>query len=349
VDAQFKENTVGQLMTGGLANLGNTCGINTIVQCIAHTPTLYHLVCSLSARPIPKSKQQDVILTSELASILDGIVKQGQSLSPGRFIKAFYDIMKNWVVRGEQTDIVELWNLMVDVINEEVGRPLGADANANVMPSLRKTGDFAALVRRGDAEWTKQTAKVAGPWVDATHGMMVNQVHCKKCDKIYHNFETFTVLALPIPRNQSSCRLTDCLDLFFAEEQLSDWKCDCCKSTNDGWKAARIWRMPTVVVISLKRFETDGNGCSQKINTVVGDVEQISLSKWSVSMSGEEVGNRGLQLRAIGNHHGRYGGGHYLGLCRAVEDVWHMYDDLDVRDLNPRALCNEYNYILFYE
>ena len=337
-------------MTGGLANLGNTCGINTIVQCIAHTPTLYRLICSLSsqARSRPLAKQQNTsILTPELASILDGLVRDGQSLSPGRFIKAFYDIMNDWVVRGEQTDIVELWNLMVDVINEEVGRPCASISD--VMPS--GLGDFAALVRRGDAEWTKQTAKVAGPWVDATHGMMVNQVHCKKCDKIYHNFETFTVLALPIPRNQRRCCLTDCLDLFFAEEQLSDWKCDYCKSTNDGWKAARIWRMPTVVVISLKRFETDGNGRSQKINAVVGEVEQISLSKWTV------MGNEGdgaLQLRAIGNHHGSYGSGHYLGLCRDGNvdvdvDVWNMYDDLDIRRLNPRALCNEYNYILFYE
>lgn len=342
---------------GGLANLGNTCGINTLIQCIAHTPALYKAVMETQGRAQPR-KGKALAITPELGDILEGIHAKGHTISPGRFVNAFYKVMGGLAMPGEQTDINELWGLMADLINDEVGvkRTVswsdgdgGGGGGAGGGGGGGGEGIVQELMARGDAEWAKQTAGTVGPWLDASHGMLVNQVHCKNCEKIYHNFEPFTTLTLPLPPD-GRVALKDCIAAFFAEERLDGWKCDCCQSSVDGWKVARIWVMPVVLVMALKRFETDGNGRSRKTNTLVVDIEEINMNEWTIKHTGNKVR---FGLQAVGNHHGVYGGGHYVAIGRVagVRDGanWVMYDDLDRVKMKPGFLESPFNYMLFFQ
>ena len=51
--------------------------------------------------------------------------------------------------------------------------------------------------------------------------------------------------------------LSQCLDLYTAEEQLGAndaWYCPTCKKPQQAMKKIDIWSLPSILVISLKRF-----------------------------------------------------------------------------------------------
>lgn len=52
--------------------------------------------------------------------------------------------------------------------------------------------------------------------------------------------------------------MTDCLDLFQKEETLN-WKCPKCKENRDCTKGIRIWKLPNILIVHLKRFEYGPN------------------------------------------------------------------------------------------
>ena len=71
----------------GLANLGNTCFINSCIQILSHTHELNHLLNSNYKHKLNRKNPYDILLLTECDNLRKLMWSQNCIISPGRFIK----------------------------------------------------------------------------------------------------------------------------------------------------------------------------------------------------------------------------------------------------------------------
>lgn len=64
-------------------------------------------------------------------------------------------------------------------------------------------------------------------------------------------------LSLPIPENCNTPTIKDCIKEYTKEETLDKdnwWKCDVCKKKQPSKKKIDIWKLPSILIVQLKKF-----------------------------------------------------------------------------------------------
>jgi ubiquitin carboxyl-terminal hydrolase 8 len=109
-------------------------------------------------------------------------------------------------------------------------------------------------------------------------------------------------LTLPIPaRNKLGVKngpvsVFECLEAFLATEKLSgddQWKCPRCKVNRDATKSLAIVKLPTVLLVHLKRFSFQGPFRDKLEIAVDYPVRQLDLTGYT-KISGNDVQSYGL-------------------------------------------------------
>ncbi|QLQ78805.1 hypothetical protein HG537_0B01530 [Torulaspora globosa] len=141
--------------------------------------------------------------------------------------------------------------------------------------------------------------------------------------------------------------LDDCLKLFSKKEVLSMddlWYCPTCKEHRQASKQIQLWNTPDILLIHLKRFESQ-RSFSDKIDDVVYfPIEGLDMSEYIV-----ERDSKGsiYDLIAVDNHYGGIGGGHYTAYVKQG-DKWYYFDDSRVTETDPQHSIAGSAYLLFY-
>lgn len=359
-------------LPAGLANLGNTCSVNALTQCLFHCPRLLAaLSASGAARARPRRSTVFADEFSALFKVASSPAAPRVVVRPNQYIRAVFDAIGDGFRIGEQHDLTELWLYLCDALTEEYGdRTAEAIARRYELPSavLRQLAAsrepaYARMVSDAHSAWAGfQKASGVSPFQDATQGLLISQVQCQACQYICHNFEPFTVLSLELPDADADAgadalvHVHECLTRFYHAETLASWKCDRCGCCQSAEKVMRIWTLPTTLVVALKRFKY-GDGRMKKIRCDVEIPMEIHFYRGSVlghvDCDAEDIA---YHLRAFGNHHGGEFGGHYTAVgCR--DDAWYFYDDemviaIDMKKKAEKPLMFAKNpdvYLLFYE
>ena len=144
-----------------------------------------------------------------------------------------------------------------------------------------------------------------------------------------------------LPMTDQTKSIYDCLNELFKEEFINShellWTCDMCKQKHKSIKTTKLWRIPNILIISLKRFTDD----LRKLNNQIKIPEILDLSKYSIPKS-----NTIYNLKSVAHHFGNANSGHYYATC-LKNKKWYTYDDLDIKQTdNPN---HDNGYILFYE
>lgn len=358
-------------MSNGLGNVGNTCGLNALLQCIAHTECLRDYF--LKTAPDGKIEEHNKYsIVNELKRLLQEFWVGDSSIIPVRFAKAFEEATKGRIAMGEQLDMSELLLVLLDKFEKEWQKSNAVGVGTQ-LPWPHSQGAstsqaYQSMVKLASEAWHRFMAKVPASWARLMNGLQVGQVVCdnESCRHIYHNFEPFSVLSLDIPttkpEGKMSIHLGDCFKAYFDPELLDGcWKCDKCGGTK-AEKLSRFWSAPEVLVVVLKRFKYRPNGTLEKIHVPFDIPEFFSflpgteISKTHINTesneSNESTGKESrYQLRAIGCHFGSLNRGHYTALAKHNGKWWH-FDDLSVNQLENQEMAlknNMHAYMLFYE
>ncbi|KAJ1052308.1 hypothetical protein FZC28_6671g2319 [Saccharomyces cerevisiae] len=144
--------------------------------------------------------------------------------------------------------------------------------------------------------------------------------------------------------------LDDCLQLFSKPEILGltdSWYCPTCKEHRQATKQIQLWNTPDILLIHLKRFESQ-RSFSDKIDATVNfPITDLDLSRYVVYKDDP----RGLiyDLYAVDNHYGGLGGGHYTAYVKNFADnKWYYFDDSRVTETAPENSIAGSAYLLFY-
>jgi ubiquitin carboxyl-terminal hydrolase 2/21 len=179
-------------------------------------------------------------------------------------------------------------------------------------------------------------------------GIYHNQITCTNCGYCSTSFEQFYSLQLAIDdSNRVFSTLLEVLDYNFTPNQI-EYTCDVCKNTGQSEKKVSLYKIPSKLIIQLKRFKHHHHRIRKLDNYIDYPIENLNLSKYL----SEYATNKDilLDLYSVINHMGGTGGGHYTNYSKNfIGEKWIEYNDSSVRELNTTSqIVSSSGYILFY-
>jgi len=336
----------------GMANLGNTCYINSLLAILSHTYELNKFLFSEKYNLIfNKKKPESIVLTEwkHLLSLIwnsDATADTGSGINPIRFIKIFKSFA-NFKKREEfsgfdQNDISELYIFLIDIFHTSLSREIQINIKGNVE---NETDEIAKncyqLIKR---MYSKEYSEI---W-NLFSGILVTQIYSK--DKsICHtsNPDPYFSIEVPVPNlGDKQIDLLDCLDEYTKDELLegeNNWFNEKTNKKEDIIKNIRFWSLPNVLCIVLKRFN---NNASKKKNLVKFPVtDDLDLNKYCI---GYEKTKYKYSLYGVGNHIGSSNGGHNTAFVKNINNDWYFFNDLVVKKVNASQIITPMAYCLFF-
>lgn len=298
----------------GLQNLGNTCFMNSVLQCLTHTPPLAEL--SLSQEVLGRKSDNDLAYLTQ--QHIRRALTTTSVLSPTLHAKTLRQVNKRFRLY-RQEDSHEYLRCLLDCMHETCLKSLPE----------KPAPDVAA---------TTFVYRIFG-------GKLRSQIRCTEGYKYESNtYDPFLDLSLEINRCSTLLRA---LQHFTAPETLDGenrYRCPKTQQLVNAAKQITIEEAPNVLTIQLKRFEfgSRGSKVSKRVQfDTVLDLEPFMSHKGSSSHV--------YDLFAVLVHHGHsVHSGHYVCYVKAANDLWHLCDDSRVAPVSERQVLGQQAYILFY-
>jgi ubiquitin carboxyl-terminal hydrolase 4/11/15 len=163
--------------------------------------------------------------------------------------------------------------------------------------------------------------------------------------------------------------LDDCFQTFTKPERLDEnnmWYCSKCKEHVRALKTMKLWRLPNILVVHLKRFEFKHALRRDKLDTFVDfPLEGLDMNPhcadWTTAESDisfvDATVPADYDCFAVVNHFGRMGFGHYTAHARSWDESgiskdWAYFDDSSVRSVGDgkgqNGVVAPAAYVLFY-
>ena len=320
----------------GLVNLGNTCFMNSGLQCLSNTIELTDFFLKKRyLKDINKDKNYNIAI--EYYRLLEGIWTNNCTISPNSFHKTFQELTTNKEFLGfRQNDVQEFLIFFIDNLHEALSKEVNIKISGEVKTELDKKA-FEAM-----SQWKKYFKSNYSKIIDLFYGQIISTTISKDekyKSEIYTPMCYFTV---PIPNNINDITVYDCFDLFTKEEVLDEeekWYCEEIDEKVDAKKQIKFWATPKILIIHLKRFLNNG----RKLNNLINfPLKNLDLSKYCV---GYDKRKSLYNLYAISNHDGN----HYYSYCLSQDKKWYCFNDSNVSEVNNSNLVSQKAYCLFYK
>jgi ubiquitin C-terminal hydrolase len=163
------------------------------------------------------------------------------------------------------------------------------------------------------------------------YGIHVSQIISLETGEVLSTSpEPYFMINLSIPKENKSPTLIDCFDLYVEGESLENenaWYNEATGSKQNVKKKISYWSLPNILVIDIKRFNS--NNVKNQI-LVDFPVEDLNLSKYVI---GYKKDSYVYTLYGICNHSGNVFGGHYTSYVKNANDKLYHFNDTNVSEL----------------
>ncbi|XP_005667490.1 ubiquitin carboxyl-terminal hydrolase 2 isoform X2 [Sus scrofa] len=330
----------------GLRNLGNTCFMNSILQCLSNTRELRdYCLQRLYMRDLSHSSSAHTALMEEFAKLIQTIWTSSPNdvVSPSEFKTQIQRYAPRFVGYNQQ-DAQEFLRFLLDGLHNEVNR-------VTVRPKSSPEGlDHLPDDEKGRQMWRKYLEREDSRIGDLFVGQLKSSLTCTDCGYCSTVFDPFWDLSLPIAkRGYPEVTLMDCMRLFTKEDVLDgDEKPTCCRcrARKRCIKKFSVQRFPKILVLHLKRFSESRIRTSKLTTFVNFPLRDLDLREFA----SENINHAVYNLYAVSNHSGTTMGGHYTAYCRSpVTGEWHTFNDSSVSPMSSSQVRTSDAYLLFYE
>ncbi|XP_036852762.2 ubiquitin carboxyl-terminal hydrolase 36 isoform X1 [Manis javanica] len=298
----------------GLHNLGNTCFLNSTVQCLTYTPPLAnHLLSREHARNCHQGSF--CMLCVMQNHIVQAFGNSGNAIKPVSFIRDLKKIARHFHF-GNQEDAHEFLRYIIDAMQR---------ACLNGCAKLDRQTQATTLVHQ-----------IFG-------GYLRSRVKCSVCKSVSDTYDPYLDVALEI---RQAANIVRALELFVKPDVLSGenaYMCAKCERKVPASKRFTIHRTSNVLTLSLKRFANVSGG---KITKDVGYPEFLNIRPYMSQSNGDPV-MYGLYAVLVHSGYSCHAG-HYYCYVKASSGQWYQMNDSLVHSSNIKAVLDQQAYVLFY-
>ena len=343
----------------GLANLGNTCFMNSCMQILSHT---YELNNFLNLETLKKNKKNkknneknnilnstenkyDLILLNEWNNLRLLLWNENCIISPDKFLKTVQKIAQikdNDLFSGfSQNDVPEFLLFIINCFHNATSRNI----NITITGEIENNTDKIAVecYKMVQNMYSKEYSEI---W-SIFYAIHISEIISLETNNVLQiNPEPFFILDLPIPPNNKLPSLIDCLNFYVQGEILEGenaWFNENTKKKENVQKKISVWSLPTILVIDFKRF----NSKNQKNQILITfPLDNLNLSNYII---GYNKNSYIYELYGIANHSGSSYGGHYTAYIKNANNKWYHFNDTSVSEVKlTNSIISSKAYVLFY-
>ena len=325
----------------GLANLGNTCFINSCVQILSHTYELNNFLDNENYKKKLKNKYDSALLL-EWDNLRKILWNENCVVSPGKFIKTIQKVAKlkkMEIFTGySQNDVSEFLLFLIECFHNSLSREISVTISGE---PKNNTDELAIKC----FEMVKKTySKDYSEIWNLFYAVNVSEITRIDNGKILSlTPEPFFMVDLPIPSNIKEPSLIDCFDYYVDGEIIENYKDEETNEKVDIKKRILFWSFPNILAIDLKRF----NNRSQKNQIHISfPLDNLDLSKYVIGYKTEKFK---YELFGVCNHSGSTMGGHYTAYVKNANGSWYHFNDTSVSEIGRNeSIISPKAYVLFY-
>jgi ubiquitin carboxyl-terminal hydrolase 8 len=347
----------------GLPNLGATCYLNSILQILCNIPELRQKRKIHSSNPDEDANK----VCDGYEGWLNAHTSEASTLSENAalttFIKTFITYYSNF--GSGMQDQHEYLMLLLKIMHDCRATACIFRIQGTKKGPLDWLEEKALKNMRKDGMWTSfnnLTDKKENGWNSSVFQTFTGQYHfqttCSKCNYVSHRFEIFRSFEVELcggtekGMEPATVDIDDCLRKVIRPTQLDSdncYECDRCKKQNQSIRKMMVWRLPSVLILVLKRFTTvyvNGNITVSKNTKTVTVPDTLDMSPY---MSYPNPSSSMYELFATANHIGTPQGGHCFSYVKSPAGKWYIADDNNIQEINKQgSLSGAEPYILFY-
>ncbi|KAK0166914.1 hypothetical protein PV327_004381 [Microctonus hyperodae] len=331
----------------GLRNIGNTCFMNSVIQCLSNTrPLLEYLLNEQYLNDIntTTSSMKGALMKAFAQVIHELWESSGERVVNTTSLKTQIQRFAPRFMGYAQQDAQEFLRYLLEGLHEDVNR-----VTIKPQPILTDIPDHYSDSHKAAESWKRYLRSEDSTIVDVFVGQLRSSLTCTSCDHVSVTLDPFWDLSLPIPVRSGTVKLNQCLEHFTKVETLDgDEKpiCSKCQMRTKCTKSFSIQKFPKILVIHLKRFSPTERFRAKLSVLVDFPLMGLDLSAFTAP------GVRGCtyNLYGVANHSGTPYSGHYTAYCKhPYSSEWHEYNDSRVSSVSTNSVISSEAYVLFYE
>lgn len=302
----------------GLQNLGNTCFLNSVLQCLLYTAPFGNFLLLKEHSRICKIEGSFCVLC-ELERLIGACFtpQRGHSVAYPKGIAYNLKAIGKQFRPGRQEDAHEFLRFLLESVQKSL-------VNGRKMDNKLKETSILYRIFGGSYESSvtclscKHVSRVFEPWLDIS-------LEIKNCDSLQRALKHFTV-----PEKLHSS---------------NKYKCDSCTAYVEAYKQMLFERLAPILTIQLKRFTA-----THKIGSFIAFPEQLDMTPFCTKTLQERTHESLLfDLYAVLVHQGSSCiSGHYYAFVKGTNGFWYSMNDSSVSQVSLKTVLNQNAYILFY-
>ncbi|XP_051625628.1 ubiquitin carboxyl-terminal hydrolase 42-like [Manacus candei] len=310
----------------GLLNVGNTCFLNAVLQCLTYTPPLANYL--LSREHSQACRQQGFCMMCIMEAHVNKVLRSVSAILPLAVLRAFRFIGEHFQL-GREEDAHDFLCCTVNAMQR------------------------ACLSASNDLDISSQSTTIVH---QIFGGFLRSRVICFSCKAISDSYEAFLDVPLDIKVRGFAVVLQDMARLFRVNTFVLKAYPVNTRGLGRGWEGERMCEKnvattkrftvhcaPKVLTVCLKRFDCFTGG---KISKVVEYPEYLDLRPYMSQADGEALL---YSLYAVLVHSGvSCHGGHYFCYTKASNGLWYRMDDESVQLRSIDTVLRQQAYLLFY-
>lgn len=187
----------------GLTNLGNTCYMNSALQCIRSVEEL--AIYFLSEKYKKEINMENPlghkgVMAKQYANLLFSLYADNAAgaVTPTSFKKTIGSMQPMFSGYGQQ-DSQEFLSFLVDALHEDLNRIQKKPYNENPDSDDSTVHDPQAIVELGEIYRKNHRARNESVAMDLFSGFYKNTMECPVCDKISITFDPYSLLTVQLP------------------------------------------------------------------------------------------------------------------------------------------------------
>ncbi|NWZ85182.1 UBP42 hydrolase, partial [Poecile atricapillus] len=297
----------------GLYNLGSTCYLNVILQCLTYTAPLANYLLSRQHSRVCCQQGFCMMCVME-AHIRKALYSSATAIRPRAIIRDLKFI-------GEfKPDIPgDAYEFLRCAVSAMQAACLGECSESDV-PS-----DETTIIHQ-----------IFG-------GLLRSRVTCLSCNTVFDFYKIFLDILLKI---KGASSLSTALEDFVAPKEMNGrkcFKCSKCKKRVAVSKMVTVHHEPRILTVCLGRADDQ---TSRKLSQVVEYPEYLDLRPYMSDPAGEPVL---YSLYAVVVHSGHTClGGHFFCYTKASNEQWYKMNDVSVESCGIQTVLGQQAYLLFY-